>query len=35
VKFIHASVPDGGPMPGMPRIAPAAVLAQIAPFLCG
>jgi len=33
-KFIHPIVPDGGPARGgMARIAPAAVLAQITPFL--
>lgn len=33
-KFIHAVVPAGGPCPGgMARIAPAQVLAQIAPYL--
>jgi heptosyltransferase-2 len=35
-KFIHGIVPDSGPVRGgMARIAPAAVLAQIAPFLSG
>jgi heptosyltransferase-2 len=33
-KFIHPIVPDGGPSRGgMAKIAPAAVLAQITPFL--
>ena len=33
-KFIHPIVPDGGPSPGgMKRIAPAAVMEQVAPFL--
>jgi len=33
-KFIHPIVPDGGPVRGgMALISPAAVLAQIAPFL--
>jgi heptosyltransferase II len=35
-KFIRAVIPDGGPAPdGMARIAPAQVLAQIAPYLAG
>jgi lipopolysaccharide heptosyltransferase II len=33
-RFIHAIVPEGGPCPGgMTRIAPAAVLERIAPYL--
>jgi heptosyltransferase-2 len=33
-KFIHPIVPEGGPSPGgMKRIAPAAVLEQVAPLL--
>jgi ADP-heptose:LPS heptosyltransferase len=33
-KFIHPIVPEGGPCPGgMKRIAPAAVLEQVAPLL--
>jgi heptosyltransferase-2 len=33
-KFIHPIVPDGGPSPGgMKRIAPAAVMEQVAPLL--
>jgi hypothetical protein len=33
-KFIHAIVPEGGPRPGgIARIAPAQVLARIAPYL--
>jgi heptosyltransferase-2 len=33
-KFIHATVPDGGPSPGgMQRISPARVLKHVAPYL--
>jgi ADP-heptose:LPS heptosyltransferase len=33
-KFIHPIVPEGGPSPGgMKRIAPAAVMEQVAPLL--
>jgi heptosyltransferase-2 len=32
-KFIRAIVPEGGPCPGMARIASAQVLERLAPYL--